>query len=245
MSMAFRLAGLMVVCQLLIAAPLRAEVIISEIMYNPDSSEGRPQDRLPNLVEWVELYNTGPKVVDLSGWYLQDEDGITAPLPNRTSIKPGQAIVLIPGDQTVEAFRAAWGEGYDVYPLNNWSSPGIGGLANTPSETNEILTLRDGRGRLIDEVNYDDDDPWPTDNPDGPSIYLVPAALNATGNDKGANWRRSEVDKRGARANQETEIYNGQDVGSPGVVFTPEMDEKQKEAEADDGDDTENSDTQQ
>ena len=237
MHLSLRSAGLLIVCLLFVASPLRAEMIISEIMYNPDSSEGRPQNREPNLVEWVELYNTGPKVVDLSGWYLQDEDGITAPLPNRTSIKPGQAIVLIPGDQTVEAFRAAWGEGYDVYPLNNWTSPGIGGLANSPSDTNEVLTLRDGKGRLIDEVNYDDDDPWPTDSPDGPSIYLVPAALSATAHDSGANLQRSEINHRGARANETTEIYNGQDIGSPGVVFTPEMDEQ--EAAAEDGDDNE------
>ena len=56
-----------------IAGVASGDVIISEIMYNPDSSEA-----LPNDVEWIEIYNTGGTSVDLTGWAIQDEDGTSS-----------------------------------------------------------------------------------------------------------------------------------------------------------------------
>ena len=47
--------------------PLRHDVVINEIHYAPDVRT--------ELVEFVELYNTGPNDVNLVGWQLCD--GIT------------------------------------------------------------------------------------------------------------------------------------------------------------------------
>ena len=196
-------------------------ILITEIMYNPSSSEAPPAK-----TEWVELFNPGKTPVDLGGWYLADEDGRTAPLPPDSTIDPGEAVVLIPGNQSVEAFRAAWGEGFDVLALEGWDRPGLSGLANQPSDRNEVLTLRRPDDTIVDEVNYDDDEPedsdWPGDWPHGPSIYLLPGQIDPTSNDEGAAWNRSAVEVYGGRAAKATEQYDSRDIGSPGVVVVDE-----------------------
>jgi hypothetical protein len=54
------------------SSSLRGDVIISEIMYNPSSKESFNPDE--NLVEWIEIYNSGDSPVDITGWFLQDEE---------------------------------------------------------------------------------------------------------------------------------------------------------------------------
>lgn len=192
-----------------------AEVIISEIMFNPASKE----DPKGNIVEWVEIYNAGDKAEDISGWRLQDEDGKTVDLPRNTTIKAGQAIVLVPAGMTVENFRAAWGEGFDIYPLGGWDKPGINGLGNTPSEKNELLSLRKSDGSTVDEAHYKIDGDWPKPGRGGgPSLMLKPDSLNVKANDSGKNWAYAQAGKLGAKENTKTEEFNGKDVGSPGVV---------------------------
>ncbi|MEM9416379.1 MAG: lamin tail domain-containing protein [Planctomycetota bacterium] len=213
---------------LLASAPAAsAQVVISEIMYNPDSSEGGiGADAEPNQTEWLEIYNAGDEAVAIGGWYLQDEDGQTAGLPESATIAPGEAIVLIPGTQTADDFRAAWetddAKGFQVFALAGWAvgdNP-LSNLANGPSDTNEILTLRNAEGETIDEVNYDDENGWPTDSPDGASIVLRPDMLDVESNDEGSAWLRASANQHGARTNTQTDDYNGEDTGSPGVVAT-------------------------
>jgi len=192
-------------------------IVISEIMYNPDSYEHRTD----NQVEWIEIFNPTDTAVDLGGWHLADEDGRTEALPEGTVIKPGEAVVLIPGLQTVTDFQAAWGEGFAVYPLNNWTGNQRGtlrGLANAPSNENEVLTLRRQDGKISDRVNYDDGGDWPKDSPPGPGIYLKPGSLGYIANDDGKNWQRGTLDKDGGRKNTKTADYDGDDIGSPGRV---------------------------
>ncbi len=207
--------------------PAAADLIITEIMYNPKSPEGRVPDRSdpedegePTRTEWVEIHNTGDEPVDMTGWHLADEDGQTGGLPEGAMIKPGQTVVLIPAECTVAEFHAAWGEGITAWPLTRWGRGGLNNLGNNPSATNEILELRDAKGKMIDQVNYDDEGDWPSDQPDGPSIYLKRHAYDPIANDNGANWARSVAGLDGAWTCKKTEHFTGQDVGSPGVVPT-------------------------
>src|SRR4051812_38450149 len=62
------LAGL---ASLLCVLSSRADVIINEIHYDPDIKT--------ELVEFIELYNTGATSVDLSGWALTDAVAYTFP----------------------------------------------------------------------------------------------------------------------------------------------------------------------
>ncbi|MEK6675037.1 MAG: IPTL-CTERM sorting domain-containing protein [Planctomycetota bacterium] len=195
--------------------PAGPSVIISEIMYNPDSDEASPND-----VEWVEIYNNGGSSVDITGWRLQDEDGMTGVLP-AASIAAGEAIVIIPSDQQVADFQAAWGVGYQIFPLTGWGTGGLNGLGNSPSAIDEILSLRDAAGVIVDVANYDDEGAWPTDTPDGPSIYVICSALDRVFNDNGIFWKRSLIGVDGAYAVTVTAEFTGpEDVGSPGVVVS-------------------------
>lgn len=202
-----------------------SQVVISEIMYNPNSSEGRipdpnvPDDKgEPNSVEWVEIYNAGDAAVDISGWALADEDGQTGAVRDGVLLEPGEAAVLVPGSMTPAGFHAAWGGSFAVYPVTGWGDDGIYNLANGPTPDNEILRLIDADGATVDEVNYDDEGDWPSDRPDGASIYLPRDKLDAELNDHGYNWKLSAQGTDGAKKNKNSGNFNGIDIGSPGSV---------------------------
>jgi len=52
-------------------------------------------------------------------------------------------MVLIPAECGEEEFRKAWGKDVRCVELKNWSSPGLLSLSNKPSQSNEVLQLRD------------------------------------------------------------------------------------------------------
>ena len=202
-----------------------AQVVISEIMYNPDSNEGWPADPndpndkgQPNAVEWVEIYNAGSEAVDVSGWALADEDGQTTPIAEGSIIEPGKAAVIVPAACSPAAFHAAWGGTFAVYPVAQWGDDGLYNLSNAPTPENEILRLIDLDGVTVDEVNYDDGGDWPSDEPDGASIYLPAEMLDVELNDQGVNWRMSSTGTDGAKKNRVTGVFKGVDIGSPGRV---------------------------
>lgn len=189
---------------------LNAQVRITEIMYNPAGPDGVPAGDPTG--EWVEIYNGGLFTVDVSGWYLDDED--TAPwsaLPAGSLLLPGEAAVI--ASNPVE-FNQVWGAGIKVFGVT-WST-----LANTGSASNEILELRDAGGLLVDVANYESGTGgWPN-SANGRSIYLLNVALD---NDIGSNWGLSTVGVDGAFSPSETlSPYHINDVGSPGFVVIPE-----------------------
>ena len=51
---------------------VRAEIIISEIMYNPGGTDLDVNATPPYNREWVEIYNSGAEAVNLAGWSLGD-----------------------------------------------------------------------------------------------------------------------------------------------------------------------------
>ncbi len=192
------------------AALAAGRVIITEIMYNPNSKEDRGQ------TEWIEIANVGDEAVVIKDWRIDDEDKWDWSRFSCT-LEPGGVAVLINADfVTEEQFRAAWdlpssegGLNYQVIPVK-W-----GGIANTPGPDNEILQLLNDKDEVICEVHQVGE--WPDcTRPDGPSIYLTD--LTATDLSNGKLWRRSDVGVAGARNNRKTEIFNGVDIGSPGFV---------------------------
>jgi len=69
-------AALLAVLQYIAPLHLQAEIIISEIMYNPQGTD-LDTTVTPNLSrEWGEIYNTGATPIDISGWQYGDaQDG--------------------------------------------------------------------------------------------------------------------------------------------------------------------------
>lgn len=181
----------------------RPSVVISEMMYNPNSAE--PDG------EWVEIVNLGPGHVDISGWWLDDEDTLDwGAIPQATPpLAPGEVAVIHNAVIDSAVFRDRWAVPDDAQVIGVlWGS-----LANGPSAGNEMLELRDATGGQQDNVNYDDEAPWPDDNGDS-SIYLADVRSD---NQIGQNWSASVFGVDGARRPSGSP-FSPSDIGSPGDV---------------------------
>jgi gliding motility-associated-like protein len=78
---------------LLLVMTLNGQVVINEFMATNLCSEHNPNTYLDDYgrcTDWLELLNTGPNAVDLSGWYLTDRITNLAkwPFPAGTTIAP-------------------------------------------------------------------------------------------------------------------------------------------------------------
>jgi hypothetical protein len=168
-------------------APMRAEVILSEIMYDP---QGTDTNR-----EWVELFNTGTSAVSLSGWQfgIPGNNLWTAAFPASTSIGAGQALVLTPSLSTLDS---DWGSGINRLQLGSFPS-----LTNDPNNnaTAATLAIRNASSVIQDQLTYEDGSGWPTTaGNDGNSIYALPQYLTSSANNSGANWRPASQGLYGA-----------------------------------------------
>jgi hypothetical protein len=207
------------------------EAVVTEIMYSPNSSSGNGSRN-----EWIEVYNPGSAPLDVSGWYLRDENGKTGGISNGNILGPGELMVLIPqgtaASKTVAEsdFLAAWGNICHVFALTGWSDaeavPNMGNLSNSPSPGKEMLTLRHADSTLIDLAHYDNDGTiWPARAALASpglgtswSIYLTPGHYTAAANDIGTNWAESIQGIDLVDLNTRTTVFNGFDLGSPGLL---------------------------
>jgi hypothetical protein len=204
------------VAPLLVAAALispaaRAEIVISEIMYDPSGTDNDTTVTPEVHREWVELYNTGASAVDLTGWQLGDshDNNYASPFVAGTSLGAHQALVVT-GDTA--HFDLEWGTGINRVQVGSWPV-----FANDTSANVETVAIRDNLGTLRDQVNYKTDGSWPRlDGSDGQSISLLPQALSSTANDIGSNWIPSMHDVYGAKFKS----ADGENHGSPGYVAT-------------------------
>lgn len=136
------------------------DLVINEINYNSSSQF--------DTGDWVELYNNGSERIDISGWYFKDEnEDHKFIFPENSNIDPNAYIVLA---QNVESFLALFPETSNLYGSFNFGLSGGG----------EEISLYDASDALVDQVEYNDDLPWPTE-PDGngPTLELIhPDSLN-------------------------------------------------------------------
>ncbi|MCC9600665.1 lamin tail domain-containing protein [Stieleria sp. JC731] len=177
-------------------------IAITEIMYNPASSEP--------LGEWVEIANLGPGVIDISGWTLDDEDDTNwATIPTVSPLAEGSVAILHNSEVDSNTFRDRWAIDSEVTVIGiDWGS-----LANGPSQSSEILQLIDSFGEVQDEVNYDDENDWPVDD-NGSSIYLMNPRLD---NNVGSYWGLTDESTPEAR-HPSGSPFSSADIGTPGFV---------------------------
>ncbi|MEO1368820.1 MAG: lamin tail domain-containing protein [Acidobacteriota bacterium] len=206
------LAAAIVLCP----AVASAQIVITEIMYNPDSSEST------SATQFVEIANVTNAAVDLTGWELgdsQDDDWNALPA---ITLQPKEILVVV-GSSAAD-FNTAFAGIVDASAIV-FSIQDDGGtmfnLSNSPSATNETVAVRDDTMTLIDEVNYDDSGDWPSDSPDGVSIYLNVTEMQlemsgATLNDDGTNWLRAMDGTAGAGTSVAAGVWNSVEVAGPG-----------------------------
>jgi hypothetical protein len=149
-------------------------VVFSEIMYHPRDGDA---------LEWVELHNQMAVDVDISGWEI---DGIGYRFPTNTVITGG-AYLVVASNPSELARRAG---------LAGVFGPFSGRLANE----GEQLRLRNHNRRIMDELDYETNDPWPV-GPDGSGFALAKRDANLA-SASAENWISSaQTDGTPGRAN--------------------------------------------
>ncbi len=113
-----------------------AQVAITEIMYAPNQTVSETDS------EWIELYNTGPDAMNMTGWKIDNYTFDPAVL------EPQQYLVvareLVDGtDADFDSFQSIWGTGINA----------VDGYF-TLSNTGATIILTDEQGNLIDSVTY-------------------------------------------------------------------------------------------
>jgi hypothetical protein len=143
---------------------LDSTVVFNEIMYNP-AGDGTP--------EWIELHNQMAVNVDISNWKLSGGADFTFA---SGTVVPGGGYVVVAADpaalQMHTGFAGARG-------------PFVGSLDNG----GERLELINHAGRIMDRIDYGDDNKWPV-GPDGSGATL--AKFNSqSGSEDPASWSAS------------------------------------------------------
>ncbi len=126
--------------------PYQDLISINEINYN-SNDDFDPGD-------WVEIHNFSDQSLNISGWkFMDSDDSHIFTFPEGFTIEASSYLVLC---QDSAEFSQAYPE------VQNY----IGSLGFGFSGSGELLRLLDNYEGLVDYVDYDDSEPWPTE-PDG------------------------------------------------------------------------------
>ena len=85
-------------------APSMADVVINEIHYSPSPNN--------EAVEYIELHNTGPESVDLSGWKFTD--GFAYIFPEDSALASGAYLILAQNEAEADESDGATGRAADA-----------------------------------------------------------------------------------------------------------------------------------
>jgi predicted extracellular nuclease len=194
-----------------------ANIIITEIMYDPNSTEDN--------WEWIEIYNAGNSSADLSGFVVDDNNSVahaSANIASGTLDAGEQAVLYNVDDVSAADFQAAWGT-VNLIPVTNWAAMSLNNAGDQLSLWDSFSDYSGDNithANAIDTVTFNSGAGFP--DPVGPSIYLTDLEAD---NNIGSNWATSTVG--GA-----TPLFNGYqslaaggnagtDVGSPGTPEEP------------------------
>ena len=147
-------------------SPLKGNLRLSEIMYNPIGGDA---------YEYVELLNAGSSAMSLRD--AQFDRGITYHFGN-ASLASGERIIVAKN-------RAAFLSRYGTTGIRLAAGQFEGRLKNG----GEIIALIDGQGNLVFEVDYEDGGAWPgRADGNGSSLEVIDPQLDLN---NPANWNSS------------------------------------------------------
>lgn len=145
-----------------IAEPLVIPALVmTEIMYNP------PESGVDSL-EFIEVYNNSDVAVQMEGIHFGTPFTFAFP-----------AVELEPKGYILVASNAS-------AMMNNFNVTAYEAISTGLGNGGKLIQLFDAEENLIDEVEYDNVAPWPTEpNGDGPSLTLCDPSKD---NSLGENW---------------------------------------------------------
>lgn len=161
---------------LVLVAP--GDIVISEIMYNPDGPTLGDDD----TYEWLELCNTGTQVLSLAGMMLSD--GNNQLFLDGFSLDPGSRVVVSADPQ---AFSSAYG---DDVPTVTWD----GDWTKLSNGGDEII-LYSSQGEVLDAVTYSDSwgvAPGDTSRSDADGRGSSLEKIDLAGPNDESNWQPSQ-----------------------------------------------------
>jgi len=141
-------------------------LVISKIMYNPDSTFNFPDSK---ELEFIEILNTGNETINLTGVYFSGT-GFVYQFSPQSFIGPNGKKILA---SNTSLFTAK----YKFAPSGEFTR----NLANT----GESLVLADGFGNIIDSVKYSNLLPWPDADCNGSYLELTDPLSD---NNLATNW---------------------------------------------------------
>ncbi|MDG2124791.1 MAG: CotH kinase family protein, partial [Verrucomicrobiales bacterium] len=146
---------------------------VTEIMYRPAAQP---------LAEFLELTNTGPLTIALTG--LHFTRGIDFDFDQHSTVQtlaPGARLLLV---RDLDAFHAVHGNTHDAITAGTFQN------GTALSNSGETITLSDATDNVVLSVTYNDKSPWPG------SADAGGRSLVFTGGDPGTaqNWRPSAAD---------------------------------------------------
>src|SRR5689334_22907648 len=112
----------------------RYAVIINEIMADPSPVVG-----LPNT-EWIELKNRSTTPINLQGWRVADQTGVSAPMPG-FNLKPDSLVIIC--TSSASSLLSAYGQCLTVSSFPSLDNEGDMALLKAPD------------GRIIHALQYD------------------------------------------------------------------------------------------
>ncbi len=139
------------------------EIVVSELMYNSIDTD----------VEWIEMINHSEAAVDLTGWFVTDDNDTHTPMFLNGIMNPGEVMVLA-GDE--DLFTAQY--------------PGVTNLFSVFFQTNvdgtwalgnggDGVRIFNAAGDLAVSMDYDDGGDWPSEcDGDGPSLLLINSGVS-------------------------------------------------------------------
>jgi hypothetical protein len=174
--------------------PQVGPIVISEIQYNPGVGNSGN--------EYIELYNVTGQVVSLEsvvrreispGVFVNEDvpwaftEGIDYTFPSGTSLAAGAYLIVAKDVTAFNAYYSNLPAGTQVLgPFANDTSLSNGGEKVRLCKPGEQLFGQPRAWIRVDQVNYDDESPWPT-SPDGNGDSLYRLDVMSYGNDV-VNW---------------------------------------------------------
>jgi hypothetical protein len=177
------------------ARAAKYDLIITEIMADPDPKVGQPKD-----VEYLEIFNRSSKLINLSTVLLSDGTS-TKVLPDEV-ISAGEYLILTTTSKA------------DSFPnIRALGMVGFPSLANT----GELLILRDTAGEFIFSVDYSDSWYGDVNKKNGGYSLEIIDPTNFCG--EADNWKASEDPTGGTPALQNSVFASNLDTQNPELNF--------------------------
>ena len=136
------LPSIFLFCLLLFPPGTFASVVITEVHYDPKDSGFTAG----SLREFIEIHNSGPDAVDLEGYSISG--GIKFTFPTGAQVS-SEAYLVVVRDPSHSKWAGMQGKVFGPYE---------GKLSNGGEE----IRLLKPDGTVVEELEYDEDHPWPT-----------------------------------------------------------------------------------